>query len=112
MFYALSVDPWFNDKISVFVALAPVTKLTHATAKLIVLSFEKYNLLAKLYWAYDIQHSGGDGTPDYNSRCLTDPEYCAKIATLEDNSDPDSDDLTRLAVSAMHPGGSSPTRSG
>jgi len=32
MFYALSVDTWFNDKVSVFVALAPVTKLTHSTS--------------------------------------------------------------------------------
>jgi len=111
MFYAFSVDPWFNDKVSVFVALGPVTKLTNAPAPALRLGFAKYGLLQKAAWAYDIQHVGGDGTPDYNSRCVVDPEICVKLQALEDNTDPDADDVTRYAVASGHPGGASPARS-
>jgi len=48
MFYALSVDPWFNDKISVFVALAPVTKLSHSTSPALSFFTNKKKQLANL----------------------------------------------------------------
>ena len=114
MFYALSVDTWFNDKISVFVAMGPVTKLTNATSPFMVFGCNHMELYEKLVWAYDIQTSGGDGasyTIDDTPLCLENPEFCVKLELISDTTDPNADDPTRYAVSYNHDGGSTPVRS-
>ena len=55
MFYALSYDKagYFSDKVSVFVALAPCTKLTHSTY-----SFMDKSAMAYDHVIQDVENSG------------------------------------------------------
>ena len=48
MFYALSSDNqmWFKDKINLFVALAPTTKMDHTESKLLINLDRHYDWIA------------------------------------------------------------------
>ena len=72
MFYGLSVDSWLNEKINLFVALGPVTKLTNTIAPLMKKLFGTYQILSKVAWAYDLQHSSDDAEV-WQSGCIETP---------------------------------------
>ena len=54
MFYALSEnEPFFKDKVSIFIALAPVTKITNQEAEVVRVAADLYRAIDS---AADIAH--------------------------------------------------------
>lgn len=78
MFYGLSEDEsWFANRVSLYVALAPVTKLSHTEAGFIKWAAQYYSVLDDATSIYNMYSIGGTG--EQTSSFCGDPviaEFC------------------------------------
>ena len=59
MFAALTrMNPYLKKKISLFVALAPVTKLPHHSVSLIQYAVDHYDLVDDAVWTFGVHSIG------------------------------------------------------
>ena len=111
MFYALSAHPdYWNEKIDLFVALAPVTSLTHSPAKFLK-SVKKHmsQLKSAVNWL-QIYVVLQDGIASFmtSKLCYLVPAFCNEIYSYISTSDPTLDDQDRFQVYMGHyPNGAS-----
>ena len=112
MFSALSEDQTvFKDKVSLFVALGPVTKISHTEAAIFQFLSNFYDLFADTCSVLGIHEFLGQNwfTSGVSTLfCTNIPELCELIAMLFVSSNPELDDNDRFAVYMGHePNGSS-----
>ena len=112
MFSALSENgEYFADKVPIFVALGPVTKISHTQAGIFQFSADFYTLLADTCSVLGIHELLGANwfTSGISSLfCTNIPEFCELIAELFVSHNPSLDDNDRFAVYMGHePNGTS-----
>jgi len=112
MFSALSENSaYFEDKVPLFVALGPVTKISHTEDALFKWAGAFYDLLADTADLLGIHELLGANwfTSGVSSLfCKNIPEFCLLISELFITHQPDLDDADRFAVYMGHePNGAS-----
>mmetsp|Transcript_38343 Transcript_38343/g.50301 ORF Transcript_38343/g.50301 Transcript_38343/m.50301 type:complete len:191 (+) Transcript_38343:623-1195(+) len=112
MFSALAENPdYYKDKLSLFVALGPVSMVPHSSAAFIGIASHFYDVLADTSDLLGIYEVGGadwftSGISDLF--CVNIAEFCEAILSLFVNQHPEIDDDDRFAVYAGHsPNGTS-----
>jgi len=115
LYYALSEDnAWFSNKISLFVALGPVTKLPNTQAALMQLSAEFYGPLDDAINLFNMYEFLGDTwftSTATNLFCGTVAWFCEAIERSIATSDPNADDNDRFEVYMGHFPSGSPMQS-
>ena len=115
MFYALSEnESYFADKVSLYVALAPITKITNEESTAIRWASMNYDLLdhtIKTLGMYEML--GSNWLVDTVTRefCTILEEFCNLLQKLFDNKHPDTDDPDRFAVYMGHSPNGTPAQS-
>ena len=112
MFSALSEDSSvFEGKVPIFIALGPVTKISHTEAALFQWLSHFYDLFADTCEVLGIHEFLGQNwvTSGLSSLfCTNIPEFCLLLSELFITKNPDLDDADRFAVYMGHePNGSS-----
>ena len=112
MFVGLSENQaYFKDKVPLFVALGPVTKITHTQASLLTWTSKFYDLLADtcdLLGIHELLGANWFTTTTSKLFCTTIPEFCELIEMLFATHNPTLDDSDRFAVYMGHePNGTS-----
>lgn len=111
MYSALSENSdYFADKVPLFVALGPVTKISHTQAQLFQFTSHFYDELADTANLLGIHEIGGANWFTHTGAefCVHIPEFCEVILELFTNHHPDLNDNDRFAVYAGHsPNGTS-----
>ena len=112
MFYALSEKVKdVYDKLSLFVALGPVTKITYQQSLLITEVSKLYGTLdsvSKLFGIYEVAGANWFTSTVTKDFCGALTSICEFIESFVITSDPDADDEERFAVYMGHtPNGAS-----
>lgn len=113
MFSALSEDTagYFNDKVPIFVALGPVSKISHTQAGIFQFAADFYDLLADtcdLLGIHELLGANWFTSGVSQLFCTNIPVFCELIAELFVNKHPELDDNDRFAVYMGHePNGTS-----
>ena len=112
MFSALSENSaYFEDKVPIFVAVGPVTKISHTGAQLFSFTSHFYDEVVDTADLLGIHEIGGANWYDKaatNLFCVHIPEFCEVLSELFVTDNPDLDDNDRFAVYAAHsPNGTS-----
>lgn len=112
MFTALSTNQdYFADKVPLFVALGPVTKISHTSDTLFLWASHFYDTLANTCAVLGIHELLGDNwfTSGVASLfCTNIPAFCELLSELFISQNPELDDNTRFAVYMGHePNGTS-----
>lgn len=114
MFYGLSEnEALFKDKVSLFVALAPVTKITNEKAEVVSIAAELYRGIddaAELAHLYEIGGASWFQNTLIRKLCTTIESFCLAIQKVIATSNPDTDDPTRFAVYMGHQPNGTPAR--
>ena len=117
MFYALSEDESaFKDKLSIFVALGPVTKIPHEECKAIRFASDMYDTVATAVDTFGM-HTMLDSnwfTSEATKLFCTDgplTDFCDYMAEAFISGDPAADDHERLTVKNAHGPYGTPTKS-
>ena len=114
MFYALSNNKaFFRDKVSIFVALAPVTKITNQKADMVSIAADLYVAIddaAELIHLYEIGGANWFKNTLIRKLCTTIESFCLAIQKIISTDNPDTDDLTRFAVYMGHQPNGTPSR--
>ena len=112
MFYGLAEnEAYYKNKLSIFVALAPVTMLPNTQAEIFRFAADFYDEIDDTLNLFNI-HSVLNNTWYNNDTvklfCNVIPEFCLLLERLFVSSDPTYDDLDRFEVYMDHePNGSS-----
>ena len=112
MFYALATNSdLYKDKLNIFIALAPVTKISHIRVGLLwFISMNHFWVIPtfKLFGFYELFPAGWLTTGAMRLICGTIPLFCNMGAWLVVEEDTDLDDESRLPVYLGHfPSGTS-----
>ena len=112
MFTALATNQsYFKDKIPLFVALGPVTKITHTQSAILQWSSKFYTELADACWTFGIHELLGANWFSSTAStlfCGSLPYFCELISALFITHDPKLDDADRFGVYMGHePNGAS-----
>lgn len=112
MFTALSTNQeWFADKVPLFVAVGPVTKISHNSDVLFHWAADFYDTLANACAVLGIHELLGDNwfTSGVSELlCTNIPSFCELLTRLFISQNPELDDNTRFAVYMGHePNGTS-----
>lgn len=108
MFYALSEnESYFKDKLSLYVALGPVTKIPHEQTKAIKLAADIYDTVAtaaNLFGVHDVLDSSWFSSEATKLFCTDGPlrDFCNYMAEAFISGDPKADDPERLTVKNAH----------
>ena len=117
MFYGASEQPeYFKDKVSLFVALGPVTKIPHEQCKAITLASTIYDTLATAASTFgiDVMLDSNWFTSEATKLfCTNGPlqDFCDYMAEAFISGDPKADDHDRLTVKNAHGPYGTPTKS-
>lgn len=111
MFYAMANKPdYWKSKLNLFVALAPVSSLTHCSASLLTTAAKlepEMRSASSLLGLYSIFTPGLD-TSLVSAFCGQVPDFCNEFQRFISTSDPNADDADRFSVYLGHyPAGSS-----
>lgn len=102
MFYALSepgIARTMNEKVSVFVAVGPVTKVSHATSTVINMAADLYvpiDHFASLFGVHELLGQNWFTSSACKLFCNAIPSFCAALTRLFISSNPKADDLDRF----------------
>ena len=112
MFYALAEDEaTYADKVSLFVALGPVTKIANNSDPLlnfIVLFYNDISRFANLFGIHELFGANWLTTTAMNLFCTNIPQFCELIEKFFASKETDLDDDDRFAVYMGHePNGAS-----
>ena len=112
MFVGLSEKPdYFKDKVSLFVALGPVSQISHTQADVFRLILPFYDEIANTAWLFGVHEIlGANWLTNTATRlfCKNITWFCELIIGIATSSDPALDDNDRYAVYMSHsPNGSS-----
>ena len=114
MFYALSkYGDSMRDKLSLFVALAPVTKITNQKAEIISIAADFYVTVknaAELMHLYEIGGANWIQNTLMRKMCTKIEKFCLAIEKLIATDNPETDDPTRFAVYMGHQPNGTPAR--
>lgn len=106
MFYGLAeAESYFVNKVSVFVALAPVTKIPNTRAAVIQYAVDFYNELDDAFDLFGIDHLlGMNWLTNTTTKlfCNSMIEFCLLLEGLMATNDPDLDDADRYQVWLDH----------
>jgi len=115
MYYGLSeMQSYFESKVSVFVALGPVTKIPNTGAAALQWACHFYDTLDDAVNLFDYyEFLGSNFITDAATKlfCGAVPEFCVLIEEMFCTSDPDADDQDRFQVYLDHNPNGSPTKS-
>ena len=115
MFNALSEnESYFKDKVSIFVALAPITKITNVQSALIRYASMNYDLIdhtIKTLGMYEIAGANWLDTTITREFCTTLEEFCDLLQKFFSNKHPETDDKDRFAVYMGHSPNGTPAQS-
>jgi len=103
MFYGMSENmDYFSEKVSLFIALGPVTEIAHSTVPGIHMLGWFYNSIANYLSEHGIYHFGGAASETESNilknLCADWEELCLFVDSLIYNADPDADNPERLDV--------------
>jgi len=109
MFSTLSEDPdYFADKVSLFVALAPVTTLGNTEIPLLPFVAKFYDTIEETSKMFGMYEVGAKGQSKDTSICTKIPQLCEQMSRFFVNRHPALDDPDAFAVSSAHgPAGTS-----
>ena len=106
MFAALSENQsYFADKVPIFVALGPVTKVSHTEAELAKFSVNFYDELAdtcSLLGIHELLGANWFTSGVSQLFCSNIPEFCKLISALFVTHNPSLDDNDRFGVYMGH----------
>jgi len=122
MFEALTrINDYMTSKISLFVALGPVTKIPHQSVTPITYAAEHYDKVDDAVWTFGVYNVGGipggsssSSNLSQNSMklfCKATQGFCWNWSDGWTNTDPTTDDKDRAKVAAGHGGDMSPMKS-
>jgi len=101
LFYGMTVLPeYFRSKLSVFVALAPITKIANSPAMLLKVTNIFYSIIVKSLATKKV--SDFAPTPTFKKLCNTVPWFCRYGATFIVASTMEYDDPNRFQVYMNH----------
>ena len=114
LFYGLSptcgLRKYFRDRINLFIALGPVTKLDNLKSPVLRFMMQYYEQIKWVFMKLNFyEFFGGEIWIDYTKTiCALFNESCTLFSSFIFNQNPNSDDNERLQVYAGHlPGGGS-----
>jgi hypothetical protein len=112
MYYALATNQdYMKTKVSVFVALGPVTKISHSTSAIFQFAKHFYDEIDDALWTlgiYEILGKSWFTSTAMKLFCGKIPQLCTLLEKLTVSSNPATDDLDRFAILMDHePNGSS-----
>ena len=105
MFYALQAQPaYWNTKINLFVAAAPVTRLDHTTNPLIKFICQFTKPLEDAFNLFHVYRVLGDDVTSFGVHlvCGVLPQFCKILETLAITHNPSYDDTERFQVYMGH----------
>lgn len=106
MFYALAHDEaYFKQKVSVFVALAPVTKVSHTKASIleyIGIFYDEFEDAVQGARIHNLMHKTWLNTQSEKLFCEVLVQPCNLLEKLMVTNDPDLDDRDRYQVYLGH----------
>ena len=117
MFYGFSEMPdYFKEKLSLYVALGPVTKIPNEQTKAIKLAADLYDTVATaahMFGVYDVLDSNVLSKEATKLFCTDGPltDFCDYMAEAFISGDPQADDHDRLTVKNAHGPYGTPTKS-
>ena len=115
MFYALATHgELLKDKISIFIALAPVTKVTNLESKFFSftsLFYDEIDSTLNLLGIHEILGANWMTQGTTKTLCKTLEKFCIFLEGFYINNDPHTDDTDRFAVYMSHSPNGTPTKS-
>ena len=112
MFYGLSKNhEYWQDKLNLFVALAPVTQLSNTTSGLFKYGSKAIGLIQTVFNFVNVFHlaDGGSGSAYVTKKaCEYIPLFCEEVEKFVTTHNPSLDDEDRFQVYMAHfPAGAS-----
>ena len=116
MFSALTrINDYMASKISLFVALGPVTKIPNQSITPVTYATEHYDLVDDAAWTFGVHSIGSDSSwlsqESTKLFCKAVPGFCWNWSDGWTNLDPTTDDKDRVKVAGGHGGNQSPIKS-
>jgi hypothetical protein len=111
------LQDYYKDRLSLFVALGPVTMLPNVSLSQLKYAGNHYGQIDDAVWMSGMHSIGSSADPGWVSRqatnlfCKAVPEFCYNWTDSWENSDPSTDDMDRFKVSTGHNGGETPMKS-
>ena len=113
MFYALAENgSAFADKVSLYVALAPISKMTNCTSlavNAIVSEYKLFHRTVETLGIYEMLGANFFTSAVGKDFCTTFEKICSVWINFFDNSHPETDDPDRFAVYTAHAPHGTPT---